>query len=414
MSDIENILGAIGRQKPPANLQERILSACDSAEPVAQMSCDECVEHASAYLDDELDGGLRDAFEAHVFVCEDCFAAYRQMERTAEVLRSTPAASVPAGLQERIVAAVERDRAGSVFNWRRAAKIVGGLAAAAALLAAVFIPRGNDALDTGAPAVAELPSEVTAQPIEGQPSPEPMVADAPAEDDATASEDTDDAAPEPATTTPTRTRIASRARSSAPRGTSASRTPDRPRPTRVAAADSAPERAPAEAGDAGTAEPPAAAGTQPRPSARTAAEEPAERRDTRPETASEPVVAEERPEPRPVRERTPEVTPEPTAPEPAPRETAIAAMPSDPAPEPAAAGGPSAAPAATAQPPEPGAGRDSPRLAVVPKQPKSRTVYRPEPTSVAEREQDLTRLARNIDASQNPRMDNPPSGIELN
>lgn len=416
MRDIQSVLGAIGRAEPPEGLRDRIMRACAEAEePVAEISCEECLELASEYVDDELSGTRRDSFEAHVFACDACYVAFKQMERTAEILRSTPAATVPAHLHARITAAVA-DGAGaeSIFTWRRAAKVLGGLAAAAALLAAVFVPRGHDGDGTRG-AIAELPPETAAEAVlHAEPVEEPMTPPATPEGtgDAAAHEAEESTPAEAAETSPVRretgTRITRRI------AVDAERVPD-PEPTLATAVT--PEPA--------AREPELSVRPQPRPertetpAARRETPQPSrpERRVPEPQPEPQPVTADESPQPQPTRDTAPEVAPDPPAREPAPRDTVIAAIPRDPEPQPTSVSEPETQPrpaTTTTHAPRPGADREPTRLAVVPRRPRSRAVYQPEPTPVAERSERLARMAESINGSQTPRLDNPPSGIELN
>lgn len=410
--DVHSILAALGRAEAPDGLHERIMNACHSAEPVEEIACGECLELASAYLDDELHGAEREAFEAHVFACDRCYVAFKHMERTAEALRSAPATVAPGGLHERIMGAVTREAAAEVqpvFTWRRAAAVLGGLAAAAALLAAVFVPRGNDAPPAG-DALAELPQQPAVEAIaDGRPAEEPAIAEAPAP-----------AAERPATVVApaTPTERAPRA-SSGGRVTPAPAVADRGADAPAHDGPSAPAVAPEPAPQPAPRPAPAEAQSERTPQPRRADTEmrAPERRAPTPEPEREPVTAESRPAPAPARGGEPEVASPPPARQPGPRETAIAAVPRAPEPErvpaPATQPAPAAAGSGTSaeRAPAPGSDGESARLTVVPRQAPSRTVWRAEATPPSDR---LTRMAQNINGSVNPRMDNPPSGIELN
>lgn len=412
MSNIHDILDAIERERPPAGLRDRILQACEHAEPAEEISCAEALELASAYLDDEVRGSRRDAFEAHVFTCESCYAAFKQMERTTELLRETPPATAPAGLHRRITAAVARDSAPApFFTWRRAAATLGGLAAAAALLAAVFVPRGGDGVHSSAPVIAEAPPEVA-----GAPADDARVADEPVEPEPAADE-----TPEMTTTEPSAETVVAAAPRSV-RATTTVRSTPGTSVTREEAPESAPApappREPVREGRVGTSAPqPRPERCQPATQPRRSVDQPEthERRTPRPEP--EPVTADERPTPTPVRERTPEPTPEPPARTPQPRETVIAATPRDPDPQPASTSETTSEPAATASAtrPQPTAGPEPTRVAsVVPTQAPVRARYQPAPTSISERSEKLARMNAGINGSQNPAQDNPTMGIELN
>lgn len=420
MNDISNMLGAVERRKAPTGLRERIIAACGEAEPVEAIGCDECLDLASTYLDDELASPTREAFEAHVFACEACYVAFKQMERTAEVLRSVPAAPAPDDLHERITAAVAREAGTrSAFTWRRAAKVLGGLAAAAALLAAIFIPRDADAPDATAPMIAESPAEiatdVTPDPVTDPVEPGEAAEDAsePAEESEAVRDDTPETSRMVARTTP-RTRLTSPARSVA---TSPSHEPQRSAVTPDAARTESVAPRPEAAADSEREE------TQPR-STRTERPEPRspERAgtDTPPRTAPstpaprsvpEPITTDDVPEPAPAHENVPEVVPEPPARAPQPRESVIAAIPRDPNPdpEPVTASAPTPTRTSSAHAPKPSAESESMRMRVIPTQSATRT-YRPTQTPTAQK---LALRTDEINSSRS-RMDNPPTGIELN
>ncbi|MFW5866362.1 MAG: zf-HC2 domain-containing protein [Armatimonadota bacterium] len=412
--EVQKILGAVGRAEPPAGLQQRIISACRDAEPVEAIGCDDCLELASAYLDDELHGARRGAFEAHVFACESCYFAFKQMERTADVLREVPPAAVPPDLHERITAAVERDRRerepASAFNWRRTAQVLGGLAAAAALLAAVFVPRGGDATAPTAPVVAEAPLEVGIDSVDDAASATESV-----ETDADEAAETPEAGPaeEPVVATAPSVREPARTRASSSRSAGTRTTRPEPEPARATAPAPRPETAREEAMSA-PAPPTRPEPTTPPRARSSAGETPQpERTVTEPEPA--PVAAEDRPAPSPRPARVPEVTPDPPARDPQPRESVIAATPRpDPEPAPAGASVPAPQPVATSSAPKPHDGQERERLAVVPRQPHSRAVYKPQPTPPSQRSERLSRIAEGINGSQNPRMDNPSPGMILN
>jgi hypothetical protein len=406
MREIQSALASTGRRRPPADLRERILRACDEAEPVEEISCEECLELVSAYLDDELHRAERDCLEAHLFSCEACYVAFRRMQRTADVLRETPAARAPEGLHGRITAAVADQRgAESVFAWRRAAKVLGGLAAAAALIAAVLIPRGGEMPGVEEPAIAELPPETTVgSMIDAEPADGPLTAEAVGEESAEAVEPA--GVDEPAS--PERPAGVADVRQSRPRGSVVAETPSPAGPARSAASS-------------GEAQPESSATVRPRTERDTAPASAAEtvepRRPARTTPEPAPVVVEERSRPAPEHETAPQIAPEPPARQPAPRETAVAALPRDPAPQPVTSSEPSAEPvSAGVRPsaPKPGSVREPIRATVVPRQAPPRAVYQPEPTPPAERSEQLARMAAGINGSQTPRMDNPPSGIQLN
>lgn len=160
-------LGVIESQRPPAGLRERVLEAVAQAPGAAPLACSEAAELASAYLDDELDASDRDRLEAHLFSCPACYARYRRMQSVVESLWVIPTATAPADLHPRILAAVERVAHGGRFTWRRVAQVAAGMAAAAAVALAVFVPNRHEPLLSTAG-----PLTVAARPAPEQPAPE--------------------------------------------------------------------------------------------------------------------------------------------------------------------------------------------------------------------------------------------------
>ncbi len=162
LREISGALHAIPRTEAPADLHERILCTVASAPRVVEPACAECAEMASAYVDGELIGADRNAFEAHVFACPKCYATLKHTERAAELLRAIPRRRVPEELFERITAAVAAEHAAAVrFTWRRVATLGAGLAAAAAVMAALLLPGMPmpDRTITPTPTVADRPAE---------------------------------------------------------------------------------------------------------------------------------------------------------------------------------------------------------------------------------------------------------------
>ena len=161
---VSDAVAAAGPAEPPADLRESIFEAVAQAGPVPELSCESATAMSSAYLDGELPKSDRDALEAHLFACPSCYRAFKRMEMGAEALRAEPPAPVPADLHRRVVAAVERERRAvgvlPVFpRWRTAVGIAAGLAAAAAVIAALVLPRAGQPEPSGSSvgSVAVLP-----------------------------------------------------------------------------------------------------------------------------------------------------------------------------------------------------------------------------------------------------------------
>jgi len=374
-------LRAVPRATVPAGLHDRILSAVAAAPRVVEPACAECAEMASVYVDGELSGAERDAFEAHVFGCPKCFAALKQTERAAELLRTTPRRPAPADLCERITAAVAAEHGAAVrFTWRRVVGVAAGVAAAAAVVAALLIP-GAQAPDPGtAPAVviAEQPAEAG--------STEPVVAAAPVGE------------PSPPAAMAA-TEIAAGARTT--------HVAEAPRTARASAGTTAPPSA-GHTAETRVAEapavvtPPRALPTEDTHPVTTPASAP--RLTPRPRPAPAPAAAELAPAPQPAVTRP--------APAPAPpAETAIALAARTTGPD-ARGAGPVAAPAPPVPVPAAANGNEEPvRLAsLVPQQRGARTLYRApsEPATGA-----IDRARNALARGQSSAFDDPRTGIEL-
>ncbi|PZG04861.1 anti-sigma factor, partial [Nonomuraea aridisoli] len=55
-----------------------------------RFTCDELVEHLTAYLDDALDTPARDAVRAHLSCCEGCGRYFDQYRATIRALGDQP------------------------------------------------------------------------------------------------------------------------------------------------------------------------------------------------------------------------------------------------------------------------------------------------------------------------------------
>jgi len=212
LAAISEPLAAAGAANPPEHLREHIFEAVAQADPVPELSCEQALEMSSAYLDAELRAPEREALEAHLFTCPHCYAAFKQMEMTAEALRTQAPVPAPEGLHQSIAAAIERERrlpvgvlgvVAAVPSWRRMVGTAVGLAAAAAVLAALVLPRARQPapLQPAADAVAEI-----TEPVE---TPEPVAVAVPDETEpasagaeVAAAPVTERAADEPRTSTP--------------------------------------------------------------------------------------------------------------------------------------------------------------------------------------------------------------------
>lgn len=363
-------LAAIPRADAPEDLAERILAACAQAAPVPRLSCEAALAMVSEYIDRELHGLELDTLEAHLYSCEECYNALRSMQRTTELLLSTPAVPAPADLHGRISAAVERETAPvAVFAWRRTAGVVAGMAAAAAIFFAVFIPRGTDPGFTPEPQIVAVQIEDTTQEAATPPADEVMPSPAVEEEVVEAVAATP---PVDRQTTP-RT----------PRVHPTSRTPEAP----------ASGSAPASSAHSEPATPRAPQVASPRPVSPAAEAEIAREAPTTSATASaqpsEPEAASDTPA--------------------APRESAIVRTPQ---PEPSAQAEPvvAALPRGPEAPSTTVAEREAVRIAVVPVQTGGRTLYRASEEPPVER---IARAARAVNSDVGRHWNEADTGINL-
>ena len=104
------------------------------------MKCDVCRDNFTAYLEGDLTEVERAESDAHLASCPDCTATLREFEATVSLLRSLPAVELPAGLAERITAAVRAEKLPEIVPRRTRSwwELASGLAAAAALLIGVM------------------------------------------------------------------------------------------------------------------------------------------------------------------------------------------------------------------------------------------------------------------------------------
>ena len=99
-------------------------------------------QQLNALLDGELNSDEADAIREHLAACDECRALHERLASARDVLRSTPAPAVPPGLLASIRSEAEaemmRTAGGSI--WGRWRVSIAAVAAAAAVLLAVFTP----------------------------------------------------------------------------------------------------------------------------------------------------------------------------------------------------------------------------------------------------------------------------------
>lgn len=418
LRQVADAVHAVGPARPPVDLEKRILSAVAATTPAEALTCSESIALSSAWIDGELTGEERSSFEAHVFTCERCYAALKQMERAAQVLRETPPRPAPAQLLARITTAVAAEqRAAATLTWRRLITAAAGLAAAAALVAALLIPRGEapESFVGEAPAVAQTPaggSEVSSD-LDETLVPKPSIAEADGEaSDAADTMIATAATPGTSSTLRPSTRPAHVAAPvTAPSSSDSTVTTDegsRPPAERPPAADSAPSPQPAPAAPASVGgEEGGPTGAQP-PTRITAPAPPLPPAPETLEPALEAVTSGPDAEPAPV---TSELEP--------PTETAVAVAPRTTGPArrtttPSVAPPPTPATAESVAPPP----DDEPlRIAVVPRQRGTRTLYSAGPSSsgeaMARMAERIERVTERVNRGLEPGWDDPRIGVPL-
>ncbi|MEN6404781.1 MAG: zf-HC2 domain-containing protein [Armatimonadia bacterium] len=152
-------------QAPPAQLRERLLQAVAGLQPLEAISCTQAQEWVSLQLDGELTHEEIQRLQAHLLACGACYRAASQTELATDVLRQVVDEAAPAGLLDRVQAAVAlasgQPQARPTL-WKRWGLSLSGVAAAAALLVALLTRVG--------------PAPVTAPMVAQQPTPAPVVA----------------------------------------------------------------------------------------------------------------------------------------------------------------------------------------------------------------------------------------------
>jgi anti-sigma factor RsiW len=81
-----------------------------SAREPRRLQCTVVLTEASALIDGELSDEEALDVQAHLYACESCYHAYRQLGEVAEALQATEPAPAPAGLEQRVWAAIEAEQ----------------------------------------------------------------------------------------------------------------------------------------------------------------------------------------------------------------------------------------------------------------------------------------------------------------
>ena len=75
------------------------------------LTCKDFMRELSDYLDASLDAQLRAKLEEHISECPNCWVIADTTRRTIQIYKGMDAVPVPADVQERLMAALERKMA---------------------------------------------------------------------------------------------------------------------------------------------------------------------------------------------------------------------------------------------------------------------------------------------------------------
>jgi len=111
------------RALPPAAPQQATAWKAESLVDGAprRLQCTVVLAEASAFIDGEPAEEHAADVQAHLFSCDACYHVYKQLEQVAEALQATEPVPVPAGLEQRVWAAVQADERAIVRGWLRKA-----------------------------------------------------------------------------------------------------------------------------------------------------------------------------------------------------------------------------------------------------------------------------------------------------
>lgn len=75
------------------------------------VTCKDFLSELSDYLDDSVQGNLRQELEAHLQECPNCYVVCDTTKKTIQIYRGTEPMPVPAEVHARLLAAVRRKAA---------------------------------------------------------------------------------------------------------------------------------------------------------------------------------------------------------------------------------------------------------------------------------------------------------------
>jgi len=183
---LARMVGALPRVEPDAALTwtaERLASPTATA-----LHCPVVLPEASALIDGEVSGEAAQSVVGHLASCDPCHRAYRDLERISEALAATEPVPVPAGLEARILTAIEAEGRFSLRRWLLGAcevctpkaQVALRFAAAAAFIALLALGVIHAIAPTGVSLEAVLaPTATVAVAPEAAGAAEPAVAGSP-------------------------------------------------------------------------------------------------------------------------------------------------------------------------------------------------------------------------------------------
>jgi anti-sigma factor RsiW len=75
------------------------------------VTCKDFLSELNEYLDGSVESGLRQELERHLSECPNCWVVCDTTKRTIQIYRGVDPYPVPAGVHERLVAALNKRRA---------------------------------------------------------------------------------------------------------------------------------------------------------------------------------------------------------------------------------------------------------------------------------------------------------------
>lgn len=132
--------------------------------------CDQYLELISAAMDGALSPAQRETLDAHLVSCAECKALYEELTAVHAALQELPPVEVPAGLTQRVMAAIARDAAPAPKRGNRWARALACAAMAAVVLTAAWH------LGRPGPAASDATAQINATTGTGGIAPESAVA----------------------------------------------------------------------------------------------------------------------------------------------------------------------------------------------------------------------------------------------